>query len=147
MKQLLALGLFVFAFALTSAGSSADLFKLDEAQVKTEMQEIDELEAFFYTNGEVTLSEINTTPSLQVSLSQETLNLVGRMSSYEPPLGVPSFCWGGCLGFFGILMVYILSDQDNGESKKALYGCLTQGVCVLFFYVGYYIFLLNYAAY
>lgn len=50
-------------------------------------------------------------------------------------LGIPPFWWGFCLGFWGILIVYIISDNDKSATKKALNGCLTMGGLFAAFYI------------
>ena len=58
----------------------------------------------------------------------ESMNLVSDSSlpsdTKNPVLGIPSFLWGCGLGVVGILVVYIVSDEDKVETKKALWGCL-----------------------
>lgn len=56
------------------------------------------------------------------------------MSGGEPPLGIPSFLWGCCLGVSGLIVVYIVTDNDREEVKKALNGCLVSGVVVIALY-------------
>jgi cytochrome c biogenesis protein CcdA len=61
---------------------------------------------------------------------------MGMATDSEPPLGIPSFLWGCILGVVGILLVYILTDGDKAETKKALWGMLVWiGVWVVL-YVG-----------
>ncbi len=39
-------------------------------------------------------------------------------------LGIPPFLWGCILGVIGILLVYIISDNNKEATRKALVGCL-----------------------
>ncbi len=52
----------------------------------------------------------------------------------EPPLGIPSFIWGFCLGVVGILIVY-LTTEDTEEAKKALLGCVIANALWLILYL------------
>jgi hypothetical protein len=44
----------------------------------------------------------------------------------ETLMGIPSFWWGFCLGWIGILLIYtaIEGDARKREGKKAMLGCL-----------------------
>ena len=44
-------------------------------------------------------------------------------SLLDGPAGIPAFLWGCVLGWIGILVVYLVTE-DSDETKKALYGCL-----------------------
>lgn len=143
MKKLVLLFFVVLLSAVHLSASNAGLFKIDEVQLAEEMRGVNELESFVLQNEGVTLTELNTSPSLRASLSQEALALVDGMNLLEPPLGIPSFCWGGCLGWVGILITYLVTDQDKDETTKALYGCLAQGVCGILIYVVYIFWLVS----
>ena len=58
----------------------------------------------------------------------------------DSPLGIPGFWWGFCLGWVGMLIVYLMMDegQDRKDQvKNALYGCLAWTVIwgILYFTV------------
>lgn len=127
MKKLLLLLLIAISTSGVSA-SNAELFQLDEVTINEVFSELNELEEFLLLNDELTLTELNTNPTLKSSLGMETTNLVERMAPSEHPMGIPSFCWGGCFGIAGVFLAYIFSDQDKEEAKKALYGCLVQSI-------------------
>jgi hypothetical protein len=55
-----------------------------------------------------------------VNLTESTSTLSALT---EGALGIPSFIWGCVLGWIGILITYLVT-QDSEETKKALYGCL-----------------------
>ena len=59
----------------------------------------------------------------------------------ETLMGIPSFWWGFCLSWIGILLIYtaIEGDARKREGKKAILGCLIGRV------VSYAIFFLIYA--
>ncbi|MBK6975854.1 MAG: hypothetical protein IPH28_01045 [Cytophagaceae bacterium] len=56
-------------------------------------------------------------------------------------MGIPPFWRGFCLGFWGIIIVYIISDNDKSATKKALQGCITAagiyvGLYMIFIIIG-----------
>ena len=56
-------------------------------------------------------------------------------------MGIPPFWWGFCLGFWGIIIVYIISDNDKSATKKAFQGCITAagiyvGLYMIFIIIG-----------
>jgi len=78
----------------------------------------------------MSLSEMQSKNMLSTRFSN--LNLTGSMMM-EPALGIPGFWWGCVLGPVGILVVYLVTENDKPEVKKALYGCLVStGIWVIF---------------
>ena len=123
--------LFVSIFSLVlSAGTTlfandSDLFKLDYSAVKAEFSQLDQLETMVTSNADVTYSNLMLTNSgLVASMRLVPESLLPGGDKY-PVLGIPSFLWGCGLGIVGMLCVYIISDQDKVETKKALWGCIT----------------------
>ncbi len=129
MKKLIILLLITSASSWMVSASNVGLFKFDETKLEQVFSELNELEKVVMEHENLTLTDLNTSPLLKASLSQETINLVETMEPDEHPMGIPSFCWGGCFGIAGVFLAYIFSDEDKEEAKKALYGCLVQGVC------------------
>lgn len=41
-------------------------------------------------------------------------------------LGIPGFCWGFCLGWIGIILVYVAVDGEarKSEGRQAVLGCV-----------------------
>jgi hypothetical protein len=55
----------------------------------------------------------------------------------DSPLGIPGFWWGFCLGWVGMLIVYLMMDegQDRKDQvKKALIGCIIGSIIGLGIY-------------
>jgi hypothetical protein len=108
------------------------VFQLDDASLNFAMQELNELESYLNLNEGVTYSDVAKNASeLVLNVSSSPAPAGGS----EDPLGIPSFLWGCVLGWVGILIVYLVSDEDMDETKKALWGCLTGtavGVVVYF---------------
>ncbi len=109
---------------------------LDEAALDEAMQELDELDEYLVNNEEVTFADLESVESdLIINLDKSTAPL-GMDADSEPPLGIPSFLWGCILGVVGILIVYILTDGDKEETKKALWGMLVWVGVWIVLYVG-----------
>jgi len=105
---------------------------LDEAALNEAMMELNELDEYLNVNEGVTYAELETSGSeLILNVNNSTAPL-GMDMEGEPPLGIPSFLWGCILGPLGILLVYVISDGDKSETKKALWGMLAWvGVVIL----------------
>lgn len=130
MKKILLIA--VMAIFMSCQGlwaNQADDFKYNKLQVQDEFSELNHLEQTVIDNSFMTLSELQSKNMLSANLSN--LNLTTMMM--EPALGIPGFWWGCVLGPVGILVVYIVTENDKPEVKKALYGCLVStGVWVVF---------------
>jgi len=131
-KLLLSLCLVLFA-GFAAMANNTDLFKLDYNAVRTELSGLDQLATMVQANSDLTyttlqLSNANLVSSLRL-VSEST---GGPNGSKNPVLGIPSYLWGCGLGVVGMLVVYIVSNQDMGETKKALWGCLTwTGIAII----------------
>lgn len=96
-----------------------------DAVVTEDFEQLNKIENYVNSNN-VTLDE----------LKSEKTNLLNGVeldnSSAMPldalPLNVPAFWWGCILGWIGLLLVYILSDNDKEQVKKAFYGCIVSSV-------------------
>lgn len=125
MKKVILLAA-VFCMAVGSGfANNASLFQLDEQSIENQFADLNELESIIEANEGVTLSgiqsgELNLSPELKAKVK----GLSDGMNLMEPPLGIPGFWWGCVLGPLGILLAYLLSDQDRDETKSALWGCL-----------------------
>ncbi len=111
---------------------------LDESALDEAMLELNELDEFLNANAGVTFTDLQSVESeLIVGVENSTAPL-GMDNEGEPPLGIPSFLWGCLLGLVGILLVYILTDGDKDETKKALWGMLVWVGVVIVVYVAAY---------
>ena len=139
MKKLIILPLLLVLFIVNGKATSySDLIEVDENYINNVFADLNELEAYVVQNEGVTLNELKAIGSSLVS-NVEVAGL-GSLSGLamlngEPPLGIPSFIWGFCLGWVGILIVYLVSE-DKEETKKSLIGCVVGGVTwVLVYFV------------
>ncbi len=131
MKKLLLSIFLVFFAGFTIFANDADLFKLDYNAVQAEFSQLNQLAVMVKSNSDLTYSVLK----LEDGNLIESLRLVSESTlptgEKNPVLGIPSFLWGCGLGVVGILVVYIVSDKDKVETKKALWGCLTWTAVVI----------------
>lgn len=108
---------------------------LDEEALGLAMVELNELDEFLDVNSGVTFTDLETAQSELITGFENSSAPLGMDQEGEPPLGIPSFLWGCILGVVGILLVYILTDGDKDETRKALFGMLVWVGVVVVFYV------------
>ncbi len=140
MKKILLIA--AMAMFMTCQGlwaNQSDDFKYNQKQVQDEFSDLNLLEQTVIDNSFITLSEMKSQNMLADKFGN--LNLTTMMM--EPALGIPGFWWGCVLGPVGILVVYLLTDNDKPEVKKALYGCLVSGGLYIVWWVVYVIALGN----
>jgi hypothetical protein len=119
---------------LTSIDES--VLTLDESALNEAMQELNELDEFLSENAGVTYTDLESAGSELIIGVENSTAPLGMPADSEAPLGIPSFLWGCILGVIGILLVYILTDGDKNQTRKALWGMLVWiGVWVVL-YVG-----------
>lgn len=124
---------------LTLNSNANELFSYDRASVEQSMSNLTALEVIVETEN-VSLEQLRTA---EPELSRNLVYGERYFSSvFESPLGLPSFLWGCLLGVFGILLVYIIT-QDSEETKKALWGCVVGSLAGCVIYIAYYIFILG----
>lgn len=123
------------SFATFSAvAGNASLFQLDKNQVNAEMNQLTQVENYVASHEGVTLEQLKASNSdivngLNLTESTSTLSALT-----DGALGIPSFIWGCVLGWVGILITYLVT-QDSDETKKALYGCLVGWVGGFLLYI------------
>ncbi len=120
-KFLLIAAMAIFMSCQGLWANQADDFKYNKQQVQDEFSDLNQLEQMVIDNSFLTLSEMQNNNMLSSRFSD--LNLTGSMMM-EPALGIPGFWWGCVLGPVGILVVYLVTENDGSEVKKAFYGCL-----------------------
>lgn len=134
-KGLLLMLIAFFAVAVNVQAGNADLFTYNKAAMETEFAELQELEDYVYNHQSTTLADLLASGSALVT----NLNLMGSnpfspgLAFDDPPLGIPSFLWGCVFGVAGLAVVYFVTEDDE-ETKKALWGCITSTVVGVVFY-------------
>lgn len=112
------------------------VFNLDEDALNTAMQELNELENYLALNEGTTYNDLVLADSDLIANVSDFSTPMGMMQEGESPLGIPAFLWGCVLGWAGLLLVYIITDNDKPQVKKALVGCLVgTGVSVVLYIV------------
>lgn len=135
MKKLL-LVLCVAVFALGSVlANDSELFSYDKAKVQKAVSNMSQVEKMVNQNPNVTVDELMTNGTLGSSFEATATSPFSTMG--EPPLGIPSFLWGCILGWVGLLIVYLVSE-DKEETKKALWGCIAGTVAWIVFYFAFW---------
>ena len=101
------------------------MFKFDYNAVQTQFSELNQLGDMVAANSDLTYSVLKLTDANLVN----SLNLISEGSfpgatAGEPVAGIPSFLWGCILGPVGLAIVYIATDEDKDETRKAMWGCI-----------------------
>lgn len=108
-----------------------------DVAVEEDFAQLSEIEAYVNAN-DVTLESLKAEKSDLldgITISNESS---ASLLADELPLGVPAFWWGCVLTVLGVILVYVLTDQDKDQTKKALYGCLVTAGAYIIFYVVIY---------
>jgi len=114
------------------------VFSYDEDLLMAELSDINKLDVYVEANEGITLDELSREGSPLIANMEGTaspMGMAGSDENGEPPLGIPSFLWGCVFGIIGLLIVYIATENDKAEAKKAMWGCLTSTVVTVLIYV------------
>lgn len=103
------------------AEEKQDVLKYDEQQINAELKQLNKLENYVNTHEGVTLDEVNAKTKLAEDIKIDTSTNTNFVD--ELPANIPAFWWGCVLGLIGILVVYLVT-KDNDQTKKALVGCV-----------------------
>lgn len=134
MKSLL-LTLIAVIFSMTALlAGQADDFKIDRQKVQDEFADLSRLEQTVVVNDYLTLSEMKDNNLLSAEFA--SMNLSSSMM-IESALGIPGFWWGCIFGPIGILLVYLVTDNDRDEVKSAFTGCIVGTAVSAIFYLIY----------
>ena len=111
------------------------MFQVDAQELTADFAQLTELESFVNANEGITIDEINMeNPMVQnVANASDVLGVLASLRG-DVPLGIPSFVWGLCLSWVGVLIVYFVAD-DREETKNAFVGCAVSGGVVIIFWV------------
>lgn len=116
----------VFALVGLSFGSIATEPLLNQDYSK-EFAKLSQLENLVLENQNLTLdSVIKEQPELlrELGINNDVKSSIGRDDPMKPA-GFPAFWWGFCLGIWGILIVYLITDNDKSAINKTVKGCIT----------------------
>jgi len=138
MKNLLAAFVLLFLASFSTFANDADLFNCDYDAVQTEFAELDQLCNMVVSNSDLTYSTLKENNASMITGLKLVSDTNSPFASFgEPPLGIPSFLWGCVCGPVGLVIVYLLTEEDKAETKKALWGCITTTVVYTVVYIVY----------
>lgn len=126
--------IFCLLFLVTANTNAQNL--QEEINLDQEFSQLNAIENHINKNNGVTLQQLEENNStLLDGITIEKESKATSFLSASETLGIPPFWWGFCLGFWGIIIVYIISDNDKAATKKALNGCITIGVATAAIYI------------
>ncbi len=122
----------------SSPGIDETAFNLDENAMNAALADLNELDAYLSQNEGVTYADLNAAGSDLIKNVSDISAPLGMPAEGDDSLmGIPAFWWGCILGWVGLLLVYVLTDKDKEQTKKALTGCLIASGVYIVFYVVY----------
>ncbi len=119
------------------------VFELDMDHLYNAMHELNELEFYLEKHAGTSYADLLKTDIEFINQISDSSAPMGVDPETGPPLGIPSFLWGCVFGVVGILIVFMITDNDKVQVKKALTGCILYGVTVAAFYVVYFLWLID----
>jgi len=122
IKRILILLISIF-FSLNSFATEP----LQKEDFPEEFKKLNRLEAIVNANPSITVdSIIKEQPQLlkDLGINNEAKSSIGGDDPMRPA-GFPAFWWGFCLGIWGILIVYLITDNDKAALNKTVKGCIT----------------------
>ncbi|MGR3811226.1 hypothetical protein [Jiulongibacter sp. NS-SX5] len=138
MKKFLSiLSVLCLTMTFAMATEPQQAFSLNEDEISAEFDQLDKIEKYVQ-ESDVTLEELQAQNSDLVSGIELSADTAGALAADELPLGIPAFWWGCVLTLLGVILVYVLTDQDKEQTKKALIGCLVTAGAYIIFYVVLY---------
>ncbi|UTA67970.1 MULTISPECIES: hypothetical protein [Emticicia] len=105
----------------------------NQKAIDTEFEKLNKFEEYLNANNGKTPEELK-----ESALANEIkldANINNTFKGGELPGGVPAFWWGCVFTVVGVLLVYIISDNDKEQTKKAINGCLVAAGVVALYYL------------
>ncbi len=102
-----------------------DILAFNDSEVYDAFAEINDLTQFVAENEGVTYTDLEKDNSELISKVSASAFLSMQQDPDELALGIPSFLWGCVFGIIGVLVVYIMTDENKEQTKKAFWGCVT----------------------
>ncbi len=131
-----------FSFSAAFAEEATNEVYDYNVAVEEDFAQLNEIEAYVNAN-DVTLENLKSENSALLNGITISNDSSASLLADELPLGIPAFWWGCVLTVLGVILVYVLTDQDKDQTKKALYGCLVTAGAYIIFYVVIYGLLLG----
>ncbi len=117
----------------TPVVSESQVMTFNEQAVNAEFEKLSKLEQYVTSHEGTTIEDVKNT-ELTENLNLDT-NVTNAVIADELPLNIPAFWWGCVLGPIGVLAVYLITDKDKDQTKKALYGCLVLAALWVVYYI------------
>jgi hypothetical protein len=135
MKKILSIfSVFCLTILFAFANDPQDAFNYDESKLNAEFDQLNKIEKYVEQN-DVTLEELQAQNSDLVSGIDLNTDAASSLTAADLPAGIPAFWWGCVLAVLGVILVYVLTDQDKEQTKKALIGCLVFAGAWVIYYV------------
>lgn len=144
MKRILLFAMLILSVSVFATNSNPGKMKANKAVIEQQLADLDKIEKIIAEEG-LTYSELAIKyPELvsNVNLSPASSEDGIFEGASDSPLGIPGFWWGFCLGWVGMLIVYLTMDEGSTRKEQvmnALWGCII--AYVLFF--GLYVLILG----
>ena len=119
------------------------VFELDLDHLNYVMQELNELELYLEKHTGTSYADLLTTDIKFVNQISNSSAPMGVDPETGPPLGIPSFLWGCVFGVVGILIVFMITDNNKVQVKKAFTGCIFYGATIAAIYLVYFLWLID----
>ncbi len=108
----------------------------NDSEIYEAFADISTLDQYLQTNEDKTYSDLELEDSSMLAGVSSTTTLpLSSSQSDELALGIPSFLWGCVFGIIGVVVVYLMTDENKEQTKKAVYGCVASTVVGIVFYV------------
>ncbi|MBP8156402.1 MAG: hypothetical protein KAX81_05190 [Leadbetterella sp.] len=132
MKKILSL-ITILALSFTVA-TAAEPINFDAQNIDSEFEQLNKIEKFVINNEGTTLDNLKSQNSELLSDINIEADAASVVASSDLPAGIPAFWWGCVLSWVGLILVYVLTDKDSAQTKKALMGCLLgAGIWVIYY--------------
>ena len=136
MRKIISL-LSILALSLTFAYAEEPL-NFDDQNINSEFDQINKIERYVQANEGVTLTQLKAENAELLNGIDLESQTVSSIASGDLPAGIPAFWWGCILTWVGVILVYVLTDNDKEQTKKAVMGCLVSAAVyvVTYFAIG-----------
>jgi hypothetical protein len=129
-----------FAYTLKASNSISSteieaVTQFDDSEIYASFADVSALDQYLSVNEGKSYSDVFTENSSILTGVSSTSSLpLSPADNGDRALGIPSFLWGCALGWVGMLIVYLVTENKE-ETKKALWGCIISTVVSVVFYV------------
>lgn len=145
MKNILSLFLLLICTSLVAINPTTNpellnQFNSGSDNIDTELNQLNEMNNLVI-NNQYDFDALNANHSEMVAATKLSNKAASGLFEGHPdnPLGIPGFWWGFCLGWVGMLIMYLTMDEGSARKeqvKNALYGCIILNVLALVLWFG-----------